>query len=148
MFLAVLLAAAPLVLSGTFPEEVPSGTAIANWDRYAGRVHHEGKRITYELFVDRRRLALYTITRYRVHRAGEAQADDEILIWNSNPGSRPREYLRCYARVAQVPGTLPAWSWQALVPETDVYRAAMYAAIQVYGLHRAREREQEEAAAR
>jgi len=145
MWLGVLLVAGPVVLSGTFPADVPSGAAIESWERLSGRADYKGTHIAYELFVDPRRIALYTITRYRIHVVGADRAADEILIWNAQPGMRPPVPLRCFVRVARPtrPGLSDAWAWEVLAPETDAYNQAMYKAMQVYVLHRATERRAE-----
>jgi hypothetical protein len=148
MWMAVLLAASPIVLlSGTFPDEVPSGRTIEGWERLSGHSEHKGNRISYELLVDPARYALYTITRYRVHRVDKEQADDEILIWHSQPGARPMKPMLCFIRVPrQHLGIVKSWAWEPVLHNTEPYRQAMSIATQVYMIHRARERALEEAA--
>jgi len=139
MWFAVLLAA-PVVLSATFPADVPSGRAIEGWERVSGRGNSKGARVAYELFVDPRRIALFTLTRYRVHFVGKEHAEDEILIWNAQPGMRPVVPVRCFVRVARRrPGLADAFGWDVVPPETEPYKRAMYKAIEVYGMNRAAE---------
>jgi hypothetical protein len=146
MLMVALLAASPIVLlSGTFPEGVPSGRAIETWERLSGHSEHRGDRISYELFVDPARLALYTITRYRVHLADKEQAEDEILIWHSRAGARPMKPMLCYARVTRQ-HPVRSSAWEPVLHNTQPYRQAMSTATQVYLIHRARERALEEAA--
>src|SRR5688500_17087748 len=91
----VLAAVLPVPLSGTFPEGVPSGSEIARWQRYSGHFTAAPSfRISYELFVDPRRQALYAITRYRLHSGDQSEPEDEVLIWNSRPGTTTR--LLCF----------------------------------------------------
>jgi hypothetical protein len=149
LVLAMWLAAvAPMpVLSDTSPDEVPSGAVIAQWQMFQGEARTpKGDRIRYRLLVDPHRLALYRITRYRVHAAGDADAANEVLIWNSAPGVE--RVLRCYERVAHDEKGVMSWSWQPVPPATDRYLAAMQMATQVYFLQRQQEREEEERAAR
>lgn len=145
MWLFVLLAAGAAlpVLSGTSPTEVPSGVG---WERAGGGfVAGSGARISYELLVDPKRIALWAITRYRVQGAGKTEPDDEILIWNVH--HRPPD-LRCYQRVRRPDASPPAWEWQRVPTGTPVYRTAMSVATEVYGLNRAREIALEEKASR
>jgi hypothetical protein len=148
MLMAALLAASPIVLlSGTFPEGVPSGRTIEHWERLSGHSEHNGYRISYELFVDPARLALYTITRYRVHLPDKEDAEDEILIWHSRPGARPMLPMLCYARVSRPRlGVAKSWAWEPVLHNTQPYRQAMSTATQVYMIHRAHERALEDAA--
>jgi hypothetical protein len=147
-FALLLAAVAPMpVLSETSPAEVPSGAAIDQWQVFQGEAQTpKGDRIRYQLLVDPRRLALYTITRYRVHTAEGAEADNEVLIWNSAPGVI--RVLRCYERVRHDDQGVASWIWEPVPPATERYVAAMMMATQVYYLHRQREREEEARAAR
>ena len=141
MWWAVFLAA-PVVLSGTFPADVPSGRAIESWERVAGRGDYKGTHVAYELFVDPRRLALFTLTRYRIHFVGKEHAEDEILIWNAQPGMRPVVPVRCFVRVARRrPGLADAFGWDVVPPETGPYKQAMYKAIEVYALESGQRRQ-------
>jgi len=139
----VLAAAVPLpALSGTSPDEVPSGAAIAQWLSFKGDARSpKGDGIAYELRVDPRRLALYVLTRYRVRVAGDLEAENEVLIWNSAPGTR--QALRCYERVPNVGPGGTSWAWEVVPQGTNRYWEAMAMATQVYFLQRRREEEKQ-----
>jgi hypothetical protein len=65
--------------------------------------------------------------------------DTEKLIWNARPGAR--EPLFCYERAARREWRtlwLRRWAWRRLAPGTAEYRSAMFTALRVYSLHRAR----------
>jgi hypothetical protein len=102
--------------------------------------------LVYALFVNPLRPGLYEVTRFRVDRIeGRPGArtrrvkDTEKLIWNARPGAR--EPLFCYERAARREWRtlwLRRWTWRRLAPGTAEYRAAMFTALRVYGLHRTR----------
>ena len=146
--LALLAALVPLPsLSTTTPTEVPSGEAVAGWERLGGEAKRaNGERIAYELLVDPKRLGLYTITRYRVRLAGSERPQNEILIWNARPGTR--EPVRCFEHVTESGAAASRSHWQPVVHATEPYRIAMYRAMEVYVLHRRNEIAAEENARR
>jgi len=145
LLLAAIVAVSPILLSGTFPDEMPSGGALQTWERYGGQAERNGHRIVYELMVNPQRPALFMITRFRIHAAGQTNADDEILIWNARPGARPIQYLRCFARVVRPRvGLLHQWAWEAVPAQTPPYQRAMATAMEIYALHQmARDRARE-----
>jgi len=102
--------------------------------------------VVYELYVNPLRPGLYEVTRFRVDQLeGPAGASarrvkaNEKLLWNARPGTR--DPLVCYERVPHRGWRtlwLRRWTWRRLPPNTAEYRSAMFTAIRVYGLHRAR----------
>jgi hypothetical protein len=102
--------------------------------------------VAYELYVNPRRPGLYEVTRFRVHRleprpgaSPRRVAETEKLLWNSRPGTR--EPLVGYERAPHRSWRtlwLRRWKWRPLAPGTADYQRAMFTAIKVYGLHRAR----------
>jgi hypothetical protein len=148
---AVLLAASSLVtLAYDRPAALPSNAIVSRWPRVAGDADlGSGARVSYELYVEPSRPLLYVITRYRVSQAGASGAENEFLIWNSQPGSR--EPLRCFERVAQPAakaGEPAMWSWVVVPQGSDPYRMAMMTAVRVYAVHQELFRKQMEDVAR
>jgi hypothetical protein len=140
VLLPLLLAAteSARILSGTFPEGVPSGKALVGWERINAEAETPTHHFVYELWVNPRRAALYEITRYRTWPSSSEEsasasgvASAEILVWNSRPGQRVPVLL--YERVREE----SSWVWRAIEPNTDRYRAEIQRVIQVYGVHRA-----------
>jgi hypothetical protein len=133
-------------LSRTLPPETPSVETLAAWERADGKAEDGEQVVVYSLFVNPRRPGLYEVTRFRVDRIeGRPGArarrvkDTEKLIWNARPGTR--EPLVCWERAAHRGWRtlwLRRWAWRRLAPGTAEYRAAMFTALRVYGLHRAR----------
>jgi hypothetical protein len=134
---ASLLASSLVVLADDRPAELPPHAIVAAWPRVAGyAAFGAGRRISYELYVEPSRSALYAITRYRV--SSSSGARNEVLIWNSRPGTH--EPLHCFERVAQAPtvaGGAVKWIWVAVPHDTAPYREAMLTAIHVYGAYQA-----------
>lgn len=133
-------------LSGTLPEGTPSAQTLAAWERFDGQAEDGEWAVVYSLYVNPLRPGLYEVTRFRVDRleprpgaAARRRADAEKLLWNARPGTR--EPLVCYER-APYRGWrtlwLRRWRWRRLTPGTPDYQAAMFSALRVYGLHRAR----------
>jgi len=133
-------------LSRKLPPETPSAETLAAWERADGEAEDGPQVVVYSLLVNPRRPGLYEITRFRVDRF-EARPgarprrvkDSEKLIWNARPGTR--EPLVCWERVAHRGWRtlwLRRWRWRRLAPGSAEYRAAMFTALRVYGLHRAR----------
>jgi hypothetical protein len=149
MWLAVVLAAAvPMpALSQTFPAEMPATATLLAWERVSGQaVADGGSRIHYELMVDPARMALWAVTRYRIHDVSKAQPEDEILIWSKS--SRAPVDMRCYRRVLRLGSEAPVWDWERVVAGSTIYREALVRAREVYALNRRREIALEEAEAR
>jgi len=133
-------------LSRKLPPETPSAETLAAWERADGEAEDGPQVVVYSLFVNPRRPGLYEVTRFRVDRIeGRPGArprrvkDTEKLIWNARPGTR--EPLVCWERAAHRGWRtlwLRRWAWRRLAPGSAEYRAAMFTALRVYGLHRAR----------
>ena len=149
--LLLLAALAPACASSTaltrgLPRAVPAAETVAGWEGAAGEAEDGEHVIVYELYVNPLRPGLYEITRFRLDRLeGAAEARQrrvgrtETLIWNARPGTR--EPLVCYERASRRGWRtlwLRKWSWRRLVPGSSEYQAAMFTALRVYGLHRAR----------
>jgi hypothetical protein len=148
LLLALLASAcaAPAALSRSVPRDTPAAATLATWERAAGEAEDGEHVFVYELYVNPARPGLYEVTRFRVDRlAGSAPerkrrpVDTEKLLWNARPGAR--EPLVCYERVEHRSWRtlwLRRSTWRRLSPGTAEYRAAMFTALRVYGLHRAR----------
>jgi hypothetical protein len=143
--LAVASCATTGGLSHHLPRGTPPAGTLAGWERADGEAQEGDQRILYQLYVNPQRPGLYEVTRFRVDRVAQ-QGDrtrrvetTEKLVWNARPGTRAP--LVCYERVGRRSWRtlwFRRWSWRQLVPDTDEYRAAMFTAIRVYNLHRAR----------
>jgi hypothetical protein len=148
VLLALLVAACAATppLSRSLPRDIPPAGTLATWERADGRAEDGDRMVVYELYVNPGRPGLYEVTRFRVDRLeGPAAAptrrsrDTEKLLWNARPDTH--EPLVCYERTARRGWRtlwLRRWSWRRLAPGTPEYRAAMFTALRVYGLHRAR----------
>jgi hypothetical protein len=133
-------------LTRSLPRAVPAAETVAGWEGVAGEVEDAEQVIVYELYVNPARPGLYEITRFRLdRREGTPEARQrrigrtETLVWNARPGTR--EPLACYERVSRRGWRtlwVRKWTWRRLVPGTPEYQAAMFTALRVYGLHRAR----------
>ena len=133
-------------LSRTLPRATPSAETLAAWERADGEAEDREHVVVYALFVNPLRPGLYEVTRFRIDRiegrpGGRERRvkDTEKLIWNARPGTR--EPLLCYERTARRGWRtlwLRRWEWRRLAPGSAEYRAAMFTALRVYGLHRAR----------
>jgi hypothetical protein len=133
-------------LSRSLPPETPPAEELAAWERADGEAEDGEYVVVYALYVNPLRPGLYEVTRFRVDRLqGRPGAwtrrakDTEKLLWNARPGTR--EPLVCYERVARRGWRtlwLRRWAWRRLAPGTAEYRSAMFTALRVYGLHRAR----------
>ena len=122
-------------LSIELPSGVPTAAVLAQWQKITGDVDTPSERVSYALYVNPLRQALYEVTRYRVTRLStgadgkpQQRPETEKLLWNAHPGSG--ELLRCYE--LREPG-----GWVQLARGTPEYKAEMMTAIHVYGLHRA-----------
>jgi hypothetical protein len=133
-------------LSRSLPREAPPEKTLAAWERADGEAQDGDRVVVYALYVNPLRPGLYELTRFRVDRL-EARPgartrrvkDTEKLLWNARPGTR--EPLICYERAARRNWRtlwLRRWTWRRLAPGTAEYRSAMFTALRVYGLHRAR----------
>ncbi len=133
-------------LTRSLPRAVPGAETLAGWESAAGEMEDAGQVVVYELYVNPLRPGLYEITRFRldeVEGAADARkrrvSPTETLLWNARPGTR--EPLVGYERASR-PGWRTLWlrrsTWRRLVPGTPEYQAAMFTALRVYGLHRAR----------
>ena len=144
-----LLAAATAVaqgLSDRLPEGAPPAETLAAWERADGRTEQREWAVVYELYVNPLRPGLYEVTRFRVDRLEPGSGgrtrrvpETEKLVWNARPGTR--DPLVCYERTGRRGWRtlwLKRWTWRRLAPGTPEYRAAMFTALRVYGLHRAR----------
>ncbi|PYQ06039.1 MAG: hypothetical protein DMF83_13260 [Acidobacteria bacterium] len=148
LFLAFLVPASAMAeeLSRTLPRETPTAETLAAWERAGGQAEDGEQVVVYALFVNPLRPGLYEVTRFRIDRiegrpGGRERRvkDTEKLIWNARPGTR--EPLLCYERTARRGWRtlwLRRWEWRRLAPGSAEYRAAMFTALRVYGLHRAR----------
>jgi hypothetical protein len=146
--LALLAAATALAqgLSDRLPEGAPPAETLAAWERAEGRTEQRDWAVVYELYVNPLRSGLYEVTRFRVDHLEPAPGgrtrrvpDTEKLVWNARPGTR--DPLVCYERTGRRGWRTPwlkRWTWRRLEPGTPEYRAAMFTALRVYGLHRAR----------
>jgi hypothetical protein len=133
-------------LSGTLPEGAPSAQTLAAWQRLDGQAEDGEWAVVYALYVNPLRPGLYEVTRFRVDRlhrrpgaAARRRADTEKLLWNARPGTR--EPLVCYERAPHRGWRtlwLRRWRWRRLTPGMPDYQGAMFTALRVYGLHRAR----------
>ena len=133
-------------LSRTLPRETPTPATLAAWERADGEAEDGEQAVVYSLFVNPLRPGLYEVTRFRVDRLEARDGararrvkDTEKLIWNARPGTR--EPLVCYEKAAHRGWRtlgLRRWAWRRLAPGTAEYRSAMFTALRVYGLHRAR----------
>jgi hypothetical protein len=148
-FFVMVLAAASAeaqALSGTLPEGTPSAQTLGAWQRLDGQGEDGEWAVVYALYVNPLRPGLYEVTRFRVDRlqrrpgaAARRRAETEKLLWNSRPGTL--EPLVCYERAPQRGWRtlwLRRWKWRRLTPGTPDYQGAMFTALRVYGLHRAR----------
>jgi hypothetical protein len=149
--LLLLAALAPACATSTaltrsLPRAVPGAETLAGWESAAGEAEDGERVVVYELYVNPLRPGLYEITRFRLDRLEGAAPErrrrlgrTETLLWNERPGTR--EPLVCYERASRR-GWRTLWlrrsTWRRLVPGTPEYQAAMFTALRVYGLHRAR----------
>ena len=120
-------------LSVTTPLTGLDAAALGSWEKFAGLSVTATERVSYELYVNPARAALYEVTRYRVSRlwtdpAGRrrSSAETEKFLWNARPGA---EHLRCFELLAD--GT-----WVQMKTDSPRYRTEMGTAIHVYGLRR------------
>jgi hypothetical protein len=148
LFLALFVPASGMAeeLARSLPRDIPTAETLAAWERADGEAEDGEQVFIYALFVNPLRPGLYEVTRFRVDRIeGRPGAptrrvkDTEKLIWNARPGTRAP--LVCYERAAHRGWRtlwLRRWAWRRLAPGSAEYRAAMFTALRVYGLHRAR----------
>jgi hypothetical protein len=117
-------------LSSRLPPDVPSRRILAGWERVQGSVQTDAASITYELYVNPARGALYEITHYRIVRGGGdarglgEERSTEKVVWNEHPG---RQILRVWER--------SDGRWEPIDPDTDSYRQEMRVVMQLYQLH-------------
>ena len=133
-------------LGRSLPRGIPSAATLAGWERADGRADDGNWSVVYSLYVNPDRPGLYEVTRFRVGRVTARPGqparrvdETEKLLWNARPGSR--DPLVCYERAGRRRWWtfgIRRWSWRTLTPGTDAYRAAMFTAIRVYDLYRAR----------
>ena len=145
MISALVLAASSLVpLAEDRPGVLPSHEVVSQWPRVSGNADFgRGLRVSYELYVEPSRPLLYAITRYRVSPGRGAADQNEVLIWNAQPGTR--EPLLCFERVLQPPvkeGAMATVEWVAVPHGSQDYRNAMQTAVRVYFAYQAVVREQ------
>jgi hypothetical protein len=122
------------VLSASIPLAGPTGAALGSWEKITGDVETADEHVSYVLYVNPARAALYEVTRYQVTRHstdGDGRRRDvsetEKFLWNAHPGTG--ELLRCFE-------LLPGGSWVQMKTGSAEYRSEMATAIRVYGLHR------------
>jgi len=133
VFGALSPAARAQELTASLPRDVPAAAAMSGWEKADGRAEVGEWSVVYALYVNPVRPGLYEVTRFRVAH------ETEKLLWNSRPGSR--EPLVCYewsGRRSWRSLWIRRWAWRRLAPGTEAYRAAMFTALRVYALHRAR----------
>ena len=133
-------------LSRRLPRDVPAAETLAAWERAGGEAMDAERVVVYELYVNPLRPGLYEVTRFRVDRlegpaGGRTRRvkETEKLLWNARPGTR--DPLVCYERTAGRGWKtlwVRRWAWRRLAPGTSEYRSAMFTAIRVYHLHRAK----------
>lgn len=149
MLLLALLAPACATGSGLsrrLPGKVPPAETLAAWERTDGLAEEGDWAVVYSLYVNPLRPGLYEVTRFRVDRlerrpgaVTRRRAETEKLLWNARPGMR--EPLVCYERAPHRGWRtlwLRRWKWRRLAPGTPGYQGAMFTALRVYDLHRAR----------
>jgi hypothetical protein len=119
-------------LSVAMPAEGPSAQTLAGWQKITGDVTTATERITYQLYVNPARQAIYEVTRYQVthlskNPAGrvESRLETEKFLWNSKPGVKSP---RCFER-------LGSGAWTEMEAGSAAYRGEMLTAIRVYGFH-------------
>lgn len=117
-----------------WPSELPVEAMNASWARFAGSYTVDARVVSYQLYVDPERGALYRITRYTVSPPAGATGDEarpmETVLYNALPG---RQRLSCYQRRG---GPGPEQPWVAVASGTAAYKDEMRRAIEVYGRHR------------
>jgi hypothetical protein len=123
-----------LVLSQDWPAGVPGPVEMAGWERIDGDVETTRGRAIYALYVDPRRGAIYTVTRYRV-RWKELGAD-------GRPRERTETEKYVWLRRRELGGAVcfergTDGQWRELASGSAAFRAEMATSIAVYGLHRA-----------
>lgn len=106
---------------------------MKGWQRLTGHAETKTERLSYELYVNPARAALYEVTRYRVtwlstdpQGRPQTNAETEKFLWNAHPGA---ERLRCFELLAD-------GKWVQMKTDSQRYRSEMGTAIHVYGLHR------------
>lgn len=131
------------------PPELPDARTIAGWEKFAGHARMGDSSVTYELYVNPVRPALYEITRYRLTTTAagsdgrnRGHEETEKVLWNAAPGKR--EPLLCFEWVAKRTWR-KLWlgrggEWRRLDPSTQAYKSEMRTAIRVYALHGERTR--------
>ncbi len=126
------LAAAPDLQPAVFPSNLPSAAVLAGWEYVRGRGNVAADSVSYEMYVDPERQAMYVITRFSMERQVQTPAGlalrvyPETLLYNARPGERVP--LLSYERVGA--------GWKALTPGTPEYHASMMGALFVYDVHR------------
>jgi hypothetical protein len=122
------------VLSAYTPTAGPSVAVLGSWQKITGKVDTGTEDVSYELYVNPKREALYEVTRYRVthHSTGDdgrrqSVSESEKFLWNSHPGTG--ELLRCFELLSD-------GSWVQMKTGSPEYRNEMGTATYVYGLHR------------
>jgi hypothetical protein len=124
--------ATPAELTLSLPAEITAGD-VAGWEQFEGRAAIGSQDIPYVLYVDPRFPAIFRLTRYQitvVTRTPEGRelrsTAEQILVWNSHPGSR--EPLVCYT----LHTSRSSGQWLAVPSGSESYRSAMTTAISLY----------------
>jgi hypothetical protein len=119
-------------LTLSLPEEI-TARDVAGWEQFEGRASIGSQDIPYVLYVDPRFPAFFRLTRYQitvVTRTPEGRelrtTAEQILVWNSHPGSR--EPLVCYT----LHGSPRPGQWLAVASGSESYRSAMTTAMSLY----------------
>lgn len=122
------------VLSAHTPTAGPSDAVLGSWQKITGDVETGREDVSYELYVNPKREALYEVTRYRVthHSTGsdgrpQSVSESEKFLWNAHPGTG--ELLRCFELLSD-------GSWVQMKTGSPEYRNEMGTAMRVYGIHR------------
>jgi hypothetical protein len=133
----VAFAAAAIGIAWAFapalPEEMPSASTLATWEKIEGDVETTDSAVSYRFYVNPIRPALYELTRYRLtltvqgaDGSSERRTQTEKVLWNAEP-ERKKPILLYELRDG---------SWRKLEHGTPEYILEMGTAIHVYSMHR------------
>ena len=125
-------------LSNRLPNEVPSASVRATWERIDGDYETATEHVRYSLFVDPERPLLFRITQYRVSvrrpLGSRPRFEDgtETVVWNAVPDRRVP--LHCYAeeRLDGKPSSGAPLSWRDVNPTTLEFKVSMNRAMEIY----------------
>ena len=125
-------------LSNRLPNEVPSASVRATWERIDGDYETATEHVRYSLFVDPERPLLFRITQYRVSvrrpLGSRPRFEDgtETVVWNAVPDRRVP--LHCYAeeRLDGKPSSGAPFSWRDVNPTTLEFKVSMNRAMEIY----------------